>query len=146
MYLHREHDIGCIVIWVTVRACFGKCVSKGLTSDICGKVGMEKSNAEGRERCGAWSKPVSKENHAVPYVSRAYTTPSPMSIESPIFNELFIWSLRMTKKGKPAQVKSVIRLIARKLSEMLCLPWRGEFTGLAVCDCGWYIFRIALSF
>lgn len=51
-------------------------------------------------------------------VSGAYIIPSPMIIESPIFNDLFIWRFRITKKGKPAQVKSVNTLIAGLSSEM----------------------------
>ena len=40
-----------------------------------------------------------------------HKTPRPIIIESPIFVDLFIWSFRMTKKGRPAQVKSVKTLI-----------------------------------
>ena len=57
-------------------------------------------------------------------LSGTYINPSPMSIESRIFNDFFIWSFRITKKGKPAQVKSVNMLIARLSSEMSRLVWR----------------------
>lgn len=60
--------------------------------------------------------------------------PRPMLIESPIFNDLFIWSFRITKKGKPAQVKSVKTLIAKLSSRTLYLVWRESFTGLHVCN------------
>ena len=36
-------------------------------------------------------------------------------IETPIFLDLGIWAFRITKKGKPAQVKSVNTLIAKSV-------------------------------
>ena len=54
----------------------------------------------------------------------AYKIPSPMIIESPIFNDLFIWRFRITKKGKPAQMKSVHTLIAGLSSGMSHLVWK----------------------
>ena len=71
--------------------------------------------------------------------------PSPMIIESPIFNDLFIWSVRITKNGRQAQVKSVNILIPKLSSGMFA--WHGESssTALHVCNSDGNILRIALS-
>lgn len=68
-----------------------------------------------------------------------------MIIESPIFNDLFIWSFRITKNGKAAQVKSVNTLIARFSSENVTLGMGRISTSLHVCNNDWNVFRIALS-